>query len=230
MSSRFGGRIVLLSKTSPSCEAAWEIAREAFGASLHIHGGHVGDPAPDLLSGAPPAWLISFLSPWVVGREALARAGCPINFHPASSDYPGSGCYNFALYEGAREYGAVCHIMLEKVDTGPIVEERRFPVAADETVETLKLRTMEVMLGLFRDMVGRIVRGEPLPRADHGWTRKPFRFRDLDALRRITPDMPEEEVRRRVRATTYPGWPGAWRENDDGSRYHYPIPQRPPLA
>lgn len=230
MSSWSGGRVVLLSKTSPSCAAAWEIARQAFGASLDIHAGTAGDPPPDLLSGEAPAWLVSFLSPWIVPRAALDRAGCAINFHPASSDYPGSGCYNYALYEGAREYGAVCHVMLEKVDTGAILEERRFPVEESDTIETLKLRTMDVMLGLFRDIVACIARGAPLPRAAHGWSRAPLRFRDLDRLRRITPAMPEEEVRRRLRATTYPGWPGAWRENEDGSRYDYPVPKGPPLA
>lgn len=230
MSRWSGGRIVLLSKTSPSCEAAWEIARKAFGASLEIRAGTPGDPPPDLLAGPPPAWLISFLSPWIVPGAALDRARCAINFHPASSDYPGSGCYNFALYEGAREYGAVCHFMLEKVDTGVIVEERRFAVEPDDTVETLKLRAMETMLAMFRDIVARIARGAPLPRAGHGWSRRPFRFRDLERLRRITPDMDEDEVRRRVRATTYPGWPGAYRENGDGSRYDYPVPKGPPRA
>ena len=225
-----GGRVILLSKQTAPCAAAWQMAREAFGASLDIHSGRTGDPPPDLLSGEAPAWLISFLSPWIVSGEALARAGAAINFHPGSSHYPGSGCYNFALYEGARHYGAVCHVMLERVDTGPIVDERLFPVEAGDTIETLKLRTMETMLELFRDTIGRIARGEALPRAQCRWSRRAFRFSDLERLRRITPDMDEEEVRRRLRATTYPGWPGAWRENEDGSRYDYPVPDGPPLA
>jgi hypothetical protein len=118
MSQGSGGRVILLSKQAAYCSDAWKIARDTFGPSLEICSGATGDPIPDLLAGKSPEWLISFLSPWIVGPEALARARAAINFHPGSSDYPGSGCYNFALYEGARDYGPVCHHMLERVDTG----------------------------------------------------------------------------------------------------------------
>ena len=230
MSDWRGGRIILLSKETDHCRRAWEIAREAFGDALEIHSGKNGDPEPDLVSGERPAFLISFLSPWIVRQPALDHADMSLNFHPASADYPGSGCYNFALYEGAKEYGAVCHVMLAKVDTGRIVEERCFPVAEDESVETLKLKTMDTMLEIFRSVVGMIVRGEELPTAPRQWTRRPFRFREMETLRRITPDMSEEEVQRRLRAMTYPGFPGCFRENEDGSIHHYPVPDRPPIA
>jgi methionyl-tRNA formyltransferase len=230
MSSWRGGRVVLLSKQSRFCRAAREIAEEAFGRSLDIYSGATGDPLPDLMSGDAPAWLISFLSPWIVPAGALDRAGCAINFHPGSADYPGTGCYNFALYEGAREYGAVCHVMYEKVDTGPIIEERLFRVLPDDSVETLKLRTLETMLIMFADIVGRIAAGRPLPSSERHWTRPPFLLREMNALRSIRRDMPEEEAERRVRAMTYPGYPGAERELPDGSFFRYPVPRRSPLA
>ena len=49
-----------------------------------------------------------------------------INFHPATPNYPGIGCINFALYECASTYGATCHHMNKQVDTGEIIRVDRF--------------------------------------------------------------------------------------------------------
>ena len=59
----------------------------------------------DRADGGMEQVLLSFLSPWIVPQEALDRFSLALNFHPGPREYPGTGCYNFALYEGAREYG-----------------------------------------------------------------------------------------------------------------------------
>ncbi|HEX8639751.1 MAG TPA: formyltransferase family protein [Allosphingosinicella sp.] len=224
------GKVVLLSKQDRFCAQAAELAGETLGDRLEVYTGAVGDPYPDLsVLGADDA-LISFLSPWIVRQEDLDRVGLALNFHPASVDYPGIGCYNFALYDEAAEFGAVCHHMLAKVDTGAIVEERRFPLHPDDSVETLKLRTMETMVAMFADLIGVVARGEPLPQAGVHWTRRPYTRKQLHALKLCTPDMDEAEVRRRVRAVTYPGYPGAVLQRPDGTTHHFPVPDRAPIA
>lgn len=225
-----GGKVILLSKQDRFSAQAADIAREALGGRLSVFTGQVGDPYPDLSGLTAADLLISFLSPWIVRQEDLERCAVAINFHPASVDYPGIGCYNFALYDGAGEFGAVCHHMLAKVDSGLIVEERRFPLLPDDSVETLKLRTMETMVAMFRDLVDAIARGESLPLAPVHWTRPPYTRKQLHALKVITADMDEAEVSRRVRAVTYPGYPGAVLHRADGTIYHYPVPDREPLA
>lgn len=203
-----------------------------------VHLGAVGMPLPDGLGRdgqetvATPRRrriLLSFLSPWIVPQSVLERFAIAINFHPGPREYPGTGCYNFALYEGAGEYGCVAHHMLARVDSGRIIAERRFPVAKDETVETLQFKTLAVMLGLYAEVLAQLAAGTPLPELDQGWTRPPFRRRQLEELMRITADMPVEEVRRRVRATDYPGFLNAWIDRPDG-RYHYALREGPALA
>jgi len=223
-------RIILLAKQERFSREAQAIAEAAFGADVATYTGAVGDPEPEALETGRPDYLISFLSPWIVRKASLDRAGTAINFHPGSTDYPGIGCYNFALYEGATEFGAVCHHMLAKVDTGDLVMERRFPVLPTDTVETLKLRTMETMVGMFREVVKLIAAGKPLPRADVHWTRRPFTRREMEALKVIEEGMPQEEIDRRVRATVYPGYPGPAMRRADGSVYVFPVPDRPPIA
>lgn len=149
-------------------------------------------------------YVISYLSRWVVPQSLLdAAAVAAINFHPATPHYPGIGCNNFALYEEATEYGVTCHHMAAKVDTGKIIAVDRFPVYPADTVRTVLSRTYDVQLGLFYRIADAILTGQPLPESDETWTRPPFSRKQFDALGVITPEMDADEVRRRVRATSY---------------------------
>jgi methionyl-tRNA formyltransferase len=221
--------IILLAKTEAFSRQAETIASALFGERLASFLGVVGDPLPQAVAEARPAFLLSFLSPWIVPAAVLDQAGVSLNFHPASVDYPGIGCYNFALYDEAPEFGAVCHHMLAKVDSGTVVEERRFPLLPSDTVETLKLRTMVTMLAMFHDICSLIASGRELPVAERQWTRAAFTRRQMNALKTITPDMDDAEVARRIRAGTYPGYPGP-SVTIAGHTFYYPVPDRPPLA
>lgn len=222
-------KVVLLSKTDRFSRAAQQIAASLFADSLTIAEGAVGDRRPVCLSEGGE-YLISFLSPWIITAEELARFDVAINFHPGSVEYPGTGCYNFALYEGASEYGAVCHHMLPRVDAGKVIREDRFPVSTSDTVETLKLATMTTMLDMYRAIVTDISNRYPLPQAATRWTRRAFTRREMNALKLIEADMNNFERDRRIRATVYPGYPGPTIRHHDGSVVAVPVPHRDPLA
>ena len=149
--------------------------------------------------------VVSFLFPFRVPKYILECADLAVNFHPGSADYPGYGCFNFALYEGAAEYGGVCHEMYESFDAGPIFAEQRFPILQTHTVETLQFRTWVVLLNMLHDFLCDYERKGSFSEVAT-WSRKPFRKRDLDDITTISPGMPEEEVSRRRRATDYPGF------------------------
>ena len=219
--------IVLLAKDDWWCRNAAELARIAFGERLIVHQGSAEDPLP-VMPACRHLTLLSFRSPWVVPESILEQCELAINFHPGSHEYPGYGCYSFALYEEAREYGCVCHHMAEIVDTGALIAEQRFKMAGYETVEMLKLRTYTVMLSLFQDITFRIARSEALPRLEVNWSRRPFTHRQHQQLSTITPDMSAKEVKRRVHATTYPG-EGAILTMG-GIVFRAAVPTRPPLA
>lgn len=222
-------RIVLVTKTDKFSRAAQELARALFKADVYISDGLVGDARPTILNEGGD-YLISFLSPWIITAEELARFDVAINFHPGSVEYPGSGCYNFALYEGASEYGAVCHHMLPKVDTGKVIAEVRFPIAAAETVETLKLTTMTAMLDMFETIASGIARRATLPAASQHWTRRAFLKREMDALKMCDHSMEADEIARRVRATVYPGYAGPIMRHLDGRVVPFPVPDRAAMA
>lgn len=220
--------ILLLTKNDPWSALAAKLAHAMFGEELIWEKGNASDAAPASFS-QPHRAVISFLSPWIVPADVLEKSGLALNFHPGSCDYPGIGCYNFALYEEARQFGPVCHHMLAKVDSGTVVKEVLFPVLPADSVETLKLGTMVAMLALFHDIMGLLATGMPLPVSPRQWTRPAFTRWQLNALCEITPGMDEAEARRRIRATTYPGYPGPYLLKDGEKRY-YPVPPGPALA
>jgi methionyl-tRNA formyltransferase len=182
--------------------------------------GRWGDPLPAQARDWRGDYILSYLSRWVVPADLLARAGrAAINFHPASPDYPGIGCNNFALYEDAREYGVTCHHMAPRVDTGRIIAVKRFPMRPDDTVETLLKRTYEHQMELFLEIADLLAAGKPLPVSSEKWTRPPFTRTQFDELFRITPGMSKDEIARRVRAVSYREWQPF--VDLDGFRFEY---------
>ena len=205
-------QILLLSKTTDWCKAAQRFLQDQ-GARVLVLEGERGAPLPAAAMDWQGDYLVSFISSWVVPETLLARARvAAINFHPAPPEYPGIGCYNFALYDNAATYGVTCHHMVRRVDSGRIIAVQRFPILPEDTVASLKDRSMSSLLDLFKAVMSGILRGEPLPVSGEQWTRKPYTRRELDALCRVTPEMPAEEIRRRARATFFPGFLSAYVE------------------
>ncbi|XAM01274.1 formyltransferase family protein [Phycisphaeraceae bacterium D3-23] len=181
------------------CEANFE--------NVSVQRGNWGDPLPLDIQGFRGDILLSYMSRWVIPDYVLNNVQvAAINFHPASPEYPGIGCNNFALYEGATEFGATCHHMAPVVDTGDIIRVERFPIHESDDVESLMVRCYDYMLVMLYDVVDLLIAGKALPTSDEKWTRKPFTRKQLDELGRITTDMDPAEIEKRIRATSYREW------------------------
>lgn len=166
-----------------------------------------GDKLPEEVGYWSGEYIISYLSRWLVPGHVINRATkAAINFHPASPQYPGIGCNNFALYDNASEYGVTCHFMDSKVDTGKIIGTDRFPVFSTDTVESLLARTYAFQISLFYRVVGQIFAGQELAPNGEVWARPPISRSEFNKLTIIEPDMTAEEIQRRVRATTFGKW------------------------
>ncbi len=169
-------------------------------------GGH-GESLPEDIGWWEGDYIVSFLSYWIVPDSLLKRAKvAAINFHSASPDYPGTGCYNFALYEKSPEYGAMCHHMKPEVDAGNIIAVKRFPIYDGDKIETVIERTYDNLIVLFYEIMAEILNGNELPTSEEKWKRKATTRRELNELATITPDMNDTEIAKRVIATTHGNW------------------------
>lgn len=195
----------------PYCRQVVSLAERETDLTFHVGTRHHAFPAESLTWHGD--YLISYLSPWIIPTGLLQNAtGAALNFHPGPPSYPGIGCTNFALYNDETSYGVTCHRMAPLVDTGEIVAVRRFPIFAHDTVQSLTERCHAAIFVLCSEMLALIVNGSRLPAAGETWARKPYRRSELDELCRVTLEMSHDEVRRRIRATTYPNMPGAFIE------------------
>jgi methionyl-tRNA formyltransferase len=166
--------------------------------------GQWGDPLPEQAAKWRGDYIISYLSRWVIPERLIKNAKiAAINFHPASPDYPGIGCNNFALYDEAEEYGVTCHHMAPQVDTGKIIAVKRFPIFPSDNVASLLQRTYAYQLVLFYEIINLVFNNRVLPLSTDRWTRNPFSREEFDRLFNIEPTMSSEEINRRIRATSY---------------------------
>lgn len=223
------GNILLITKQDEWSHHAGEVAKSMLGAEIFWITGRTDEPVPEQIKNMKPRLLISFLSPWIIPETILKRCGRAVNFHPGSTAYPGIGCYNFALYEEAERYGAVCHFMERKVDTGSIIDEITFKVCRHDTVETLKHKTMIMMTSMFIKFLSTYIENGDIAPSNLTWKRRPFTRKELNELCIIKPDMSRHEIQKRILATTYPGYPGAVLKIE-GAEFLAPVPQREPLA
>lgn len=192
-------------KHDAPCESALKLCQSLFDTEFYL--GLRGIKFPEDLGYSDYDYVISYLSPWIIPAHILNTAKtAAINFHPAPPEYPGIGCINFALYNEAKEYGVTCHHMAPQVDTGGIIAVKRFTVYPNDTVETLLNRSYDYQLALFYDIIASIYHGQPLPVSPETWTKKPTTRKELDQLATITPDLSEEEIAKRIRATSFQNW------------------------
>lgn len=195
--------LFLSKKDNAYARRAADFVRRNFPQHLVFEGGRK-DPLPEEVLNWKGDLLISFISSWIYPDRLLKNAAlAAINFHPGSPEYPGTGCTNFAIYNGETEYGITCHHMNASVDSGNIILVKRFPVNAADTVYAVTQRCYRLIEESFYELMELIRRGQPLPVTNEAWKRKPFTRKQLDELCTITPDMSAEEIERRIKATTY---------------------------
>ena len=195
--------LFLRKKDNDYAQRAENFIREKF-TNTTIFFGSRKDKLPEEVLNWQGDLMISFISSWIYPAQLLSNASfAAINFHPGSPDYPGTGCTNFAVYEGAKEYGITCHHMKAGVDSGDIIAVKRFSINEDDTVYGITQHCYKLIEESFYELMNTILQNQPLPVTNEQWKRKPFTRKQLDELCTITPDMHEDEVERRIKATTY---------------------------
>ena len=195
--------LFLRKKDNEYAQRAEDFIRKHFQEPLIFAGGR-NDKLPEEVLKWKGDLMISFISSWIYPAQLLSGASmAAINFHPGSPEYPGTGCTNFAIYEGVKEYGVTCHHMNGIVDSGKIISVKKFPVKEDDTVYNVTQFCYKLIEESFYEIMNLILHGNPLPVTNETWKRKPFTRKQLDELCTITPEMSEEEVNRRIKATTY---------------------------
>ncbi|HWR33857.1 MAG TPA: formyltransferase family protein, partial [Chitinophagaceae bacterium] len=179
--------LFLRKKDNEYAQRAEDFIRQHFHQPFIFAGGRK-DKLPDEVLNWKGDLLISFISSWIYPASLLDNASfAAINFHPGSPEYPGTGCTNFAVYEGAKEYGVTCHHMETGVDSGKIIDVKRFSISENDSVYELTQQCYKLIEELFYKIMNGIVKAQPLPESSEKWKRKPYTRKQLDELCTIRP-------------------------------------------
>jgi phosphoribosylglycinamide formyltransferase 1 len=102
-----------------------------------------------------------------LGPKTLARyRGRVLNIHPALlPKFGGKGMYGHHVHEavlaaGEKESGATVHIADAEYDEGRILAQKKVPVKADDTPDSLAERVLEVEHQLYAETLQRIASGD----------------------------------------------------------------------
>ncbi|HZP76493.1 MAG TPA: formyltransferase family protein [Pseudolabrys sp.] len=148
------------------------------------------------------ARLIGFATSVIVPGSVLERLGFgAYNFHPGSPYYPGWAPAYFACYQRAPIFGATMHMMVERVDAGPIVAVDLFNVPPGSTPPQLELLAYKRLASLYWTWAKTLAtQPEPLPTLPISWHGRKSSRRIYETLCEIPPDIAKDDLDRRVEA------------------------------
>lgn len=195
--------LFITTKKDPHAKIASDYLKQIF-PKAEIVFGVQGEKFPEDLPWWKGDYIFSYLSPWIIPNSLLERAEKgAINWHIGTTEYPGIGSANFAIYNKEKEFGITCHHIPSKNNEGKIIETERFAILEKDTVFTITQKCYSLILNSFYRLVEKISNGELLPTSDEVWKRKPITRNELDLLSEIKPDMTNDEIEKRIIATTY---------------------------
>ena len=148
------------------------------------------DELAKLLSGDDCDYLFSIVNYRVLPDVTLRlpKRGA-INFHDGPlPGYAGMHVTSWAIINGERDHGVSWHWMVQEIDGGGVLQERRFPIWPDETATSLNTRCFEAGFEAFRGLLTDLEQettatrsqSEPVPGGYYALRKRPERMATLD--------------------------------------------------
>lgn len=155
--------------------------------------------------------LIAFASGTIVPPDVLDRLGHgAYNFHPGPPAYPGWAPAHFALYDAARAFGATAHLMIDRVDAGPIIDTEMFIVPHGVSIRALEQMAYVRMSYLFWRLARKLAtQTEPLRTLPIKWGERKSTKKMYGSMCDIPADISKYELMRRM-AAFHDDFRGMW--------------------
>lgn len=166
--------------------------------------------------------LISFSYGRIISRELIAAAKTAVNFHPGPlPEYRGLAVCCHGVYHQEKTWGVTLHHLAEGLDTGDIIEVRRFDIEEPDQITGVELRNKawRTCLDLLKDFVTGLMQGGQFAAVPQGEGTY-YSQKDLDQLKQVDLNLESaESILCKIRALWYPPYDGAYIEHD-GKRFY----------
>jgi methionyl-tRNA formyltransferase len=147
----------------------------------------------------------------LLDKEIKMASERAVNLHMAPlPEYRGCNQFSFAIIDGIDEFGTTLHEIVPGIDSGPIISEKRFKIAANTWVKELFDLTYYASLELFKDQLPKLISGEYIAIDQNSLlsSRKTsYHFRkEIDSIKKINLNWSEGKISKYLRATMMPGF------------------------
>lgn len=145
-------------------------------------------------------------------EQHIRRAGkIAVNLHLAPlPEYRGCNQFSFAIMDDACQFGVTIHEIDTRIDHGPVLFEKRFPVPQDCWVKTLHDIAVREGKALFRETLTALINGDyekAVPPERDGQNQHTLHFRsEINQLKQIDLSRSRAEIEKQIRATSMPGF------------------------
>lgn len=104
--------------------------------------------------------LISSGYPFMIPVEVFSRASIALNFHPTLLPKYRGRYLHPILINRDQETGVTAHLIDEAYDTGPIVQQIKYPVSTFDSIKSLSRKNINAEIQLALEVLESITRGE----------------------------------------------------------------------
>jgi methionyl-tRNA formyltransferase len=164
-----------------------------------------------------PDLVLSFSNSIIFPGEFIDRVPCGVvNLHPAPlPEYRWSHGIEHCLLNGDDTFGATLHYCDAGIDTGPVIEVRRFPVCHNDNATDVWRKVDQAAEGLLTDhlpaLLSAAARGERVPAAvQPAEDARSYHATSLPATMPLDLDVDAATLERQVRAWDHPRRPPAF--------------------
>ena len=150
-------------------------------------------------------FLISFLNPLYIGKSVRKKISInSFNFHPGPPEYPGFGCYNFALLDKINSYGSTVHVVNNNFDEGEIIDVKRFKISYKNcTLEKLIKMTHQNILLQAKRFIINIHKKQQQSNKNFKWKRKAYTKKEFEIARKINLTDSKSTILKKIKAFSY---------------------------
>jgi methionyl-tRNA formyltransferase len=177
------------------------------------------------------ARLIAFSTDVIVPPRILDALGYgAYNFHPGPPNYPGWGSAHFATYDRAATFGVTAHVMVEKVDAGPIIGVELFCIPPDTTALRLEQLAFVALARIFWNLAQALTQSEAPAVLPAAWSGRKTTRRLYEELRAVPPSVAKDDLDRRVAAFGRSDAGDGLTVTLHGHKFRYVAPDADPQA
>lgn len=156
-------------------------------------------------------YLLSILYPFYINENLINKIRYKsINFHPGTNQFPGFGCYNFAILNNAKFYGCTAHLINKKFDSGRIIKSTKFKISNNIKLKNLIKKTHQKLFVLFKEVMSMLIKND-INFSNKKWHR--IAYKKSDFKRSMIIDLKKDSltvVEKKIQAFDLPGYEGSY--------------------